>query len=389
MIKFTPESFFHITHRDNLSSILEQGIYARGPLENEDIAYARVHDDGVQSRRKAKHLPTGKPLTDYVNFYFQVRNPMLYRLICNFRLEDLAVLEINPAIRNTPGGYIADGNAANYATCFYPATRANLKHINEKDLRREYWNEADGSKRRIMAELLVPEKVSPENIMGIYVAKQNTEQHSLLNFKQISPVAEPTMFFQPAWRRKISDKISLAQGDLFFSNMQTLTVSVNTQGVMGKGLASRAKYQFPDVYVKYQDVCRSRQLKMGQPFLYKRDIRLEEVLADESQTLNPKKLNSPRWFLLFATKEHWRHPSPLPGIKQGLNYLAQNYERLGMESLALPALGCGLGGLEWKDVGPMMCSSLKNFKKQVVIYLPADQLPDDQYLQPEYLLNRE
>ena len=389
MIKFTPESFFHITHRDNLPSILKRGIYSRGPLENENIAYAPVHDDGVLARRRAKQLPAGKPLTDYVNFYFQVRNPMLYRLICNFRLEDLAVLEINPAIRNTPGAYIADGNATSYETCFYPATRANLKHINEKDLRREYWNEADGSKRRIMAELLVPGKVSPENIMGIYVAKPNTEQHSLLNFKQISPVVEPTMFFQPAWRRKISDKISLAQGDLFFSNMQTLTVSVNTQGVMGKGLASRAKYQFPDVYVKYQDVCRSRQLKMGQPFLYKRDIRLEEAFADESQTLNPEKLNGPRWFLLFATKEHWRHPSPLPGIKQGLNYLAQNYERLGMESLALPALGCGLGGLEWKDVGPMMCSALRNLKKQVVIYLPADQLPDDQYLQPEYLLSRE
>jgi hypothetical protein len=59
------------------------------------------------------------------------------------------------------------------------------------------------------------------------------------------------MFFQPRFSRRIGSNISLIDGDMFFSGLQTLTISVNLQGIMGKGLASRAKYQFPDVYVVY------------------------------------------------------------------------------------------------------------------------------------------
>jgi hypothetical protein len=80
-------------------------------------------------------------------------------------------------------------------------------------------------------------------------------------------IAEPRMFFEPTTAMPVTPTLSLVVGDMFFSRMQTLTVSVNTVGVMGKGLASRAKYQFPDVYVRYQDVCRKRQLRMGVPLL--------------------------------------------------------------------------------------------------------------------------
>lgn len=65
--------------------------------------------------------------------------------------------------------------------------------------------------------------------------------------------------------------------------MQTLAVSVNTVGVMGKGLASRVKYQFPDVYVRYQDVCKTRELELGKPYLYKRESSLDSLLADEGE----------------------------------------------------------------------------------------------------------
>jgi hypothetical protein len=157
---------------------------------------------------------------------------------------------------------------------------------------------------------------------------------------------------------------------MFFSQMQTLTISVNTVGVMGKGLASRAKYQFPDVYVVYQDVCRQKELQMGQPYIYKRESMIDAELAADPFTLtNP---NANKWFLLFATKGHWRNRSDLAGIEQGLRWVEANYKLEGIKSLAVPALGCGLGQLEWRDVGPLMCKYLSRLDIDVCIYLPRE-----------------
>ena len=78
-------------------------------------------------------------------------------------------------------------------------------------------------------------------------------------------ISDPTMFFLPIYHEKLTDRISLWRGDMFFCDVQTLTGSVNTKGVMGKGLASRAKYQFADAFLQYQDDCKSVKLKIGQP----------------------------------------------------------------------------------------------------------------------------
>jgi hypothetical protein len=78
-------------------------------------------------------------------------------------------------------------------------------------------------------------------------------------------VPEPNIFFKPSYKARVGKNISLVEGDMFFSGMQTITVSVNLQGIMGKGLASRAKYQFPDVYVYYQDACRARRITATKP----------------------------------------------------------------------------------------------------------------------------
>ena len=164
------------------------------------------------------------------------------------------------------------------------------------------------------------------------------------------------MFFQPNSRTRIGANISLIDGDMFFSNLQTLTISVNLQGVMGKGLASRTKYQFPDVYVAYQDVCRAKQITATKPYLYKRESSLDEELADLGTPLVTP--NAVKWFLLFATKRHWKDNSRLDDIEGGLAWVRDNFREQGIQSLAMPALGCGLGGLDWKEVGPLMCQYL-------------------------------
>jgi O-acetyl-ADP-ribose deacetylase (regulator of RNase III) len=193
------------------------------------------------------------------------------------------------------------------------------------------------------------------------------------------------MFFRPVRRFRVTDNLFLADGDMFFSTMQTLTVSVNVVGIMGKGLASRAKYQFPDVYVVYQDACRHRKLGMGKPYLYKREAFVDEELADEPGTL--PEVNTNKWFLLFATKRHWRDRADLQAIREGLRWVRDNYAAEGIKSLAMPALGCGLGKLDWQDVGPVMCQELANLGIQVAIYLPRERQIPEEHLSPQYLLS--
>jgi len=96
--------------------------------------------------------------------------------------------------------------------------------------------------------------------------------------------------------------------------------------------------------------------------------------------------NGQRWFLLFPTKNHWREKSPIEGIERGLQWLVENYKKLDISSIALPALGCGLGGLDWKDVGPLMCRYLSQTNLQSSIYLPLERPIPPEQLNPEFLL---
>jgi O-acetyl-ADP-ribose deacetylase (regulator of RNase III) len=206
----------------------------------------------------------------------------------------------------------------------------------------------------------------------------------MTSYSNIPIISEPNMFFQPLVVQGLTPKLYLAEGDMFFSKAQTVTVSVNTVGVMGKGLASRTRYQFSDVYVHYEDLCRSKKLKMGRPQLYKRESSLDYELADEPGTLPNGNLE--KWFLLFPTKRHWREQADIAGIEEGLKWLSDNYKREGIKSLAVPALGCGLGRLEWRDVGPLMCRYFKNFDITVVIYLPAEKKVTTEFLSKDFLV---
>ncbi|NET72024.1 MAG: DUF4433 domain-containing protein, partial [Sphaerospermopsis sp. SIO1G2] len=78
----------------------------------------------------------------------------------------------------------------------------------------------------------------------------------------------------------------------------------------------------------------------------------------------------------------------IEGIEQGLNWLQENYKQEGIKSLAIPALGCGLGKLEWSDVGPLMCKYLSNLEIHVSIYLPTDRKIPPEQLTRNFLLNK-
>lgn len=143
--------------------------------------------------------------------------------------------------------------------------------------------------------------------------------------------------------------------NLFRSSAQTLVNTVNTVGVMGKGLAKKFADRYPDMLADYEARClegAEERLVLGQPYLYRRP----EL----------------PWILNFPTKEHWRSGSRLAPILAGLDYLREHLREWQIESLAVPPLGCGHGGLEWRAVGQLYVDVLDAFGIQVMLYAPFE-----------------
>ena len=363
--KINIQGLYYIAHFDNIPSILENGILSHQSRENNPRENRPIYNSEIVDRRQGRIVRDGLSLWNCVNLYFQPRNTMLYSVIHKASINNLAILFVNKNILDRKDIFVTTGNAASLDSEIIPIEKANSNYWSKlkKEINKEWWNSEDGSKRKIMAECLVPDKIPPNYIETIYVAgDRSREQLSTMlaaaginKFKNSQITVDPKKFFQPDLSRRLTEKISLIRGDMFFSNMQTLTVTVNCVGVMGKGLASTAKYRFPDVYVKYQEVCKNKKLQIGKPYLYKRELSIRDQLGDETLLLEPNlNGNSQTWFLLFPTKNHWKNNSDLAEIEKGLQWLCNNYKSEGIKSLAMPALGCGLGGLQWREVGPLM-----------------------------------
>ena len=146
--------------------------------------------------------------------------------------------------------------------------------------------------------------------------------------------------------------ITVVKGDLFKSKAHTLVNTVNCVGIMGKGIALGFKKRYPDMFADYVRRCEAGEVRLGQPYVYR-------VLV-------------PPWVLNFPTKDHWKSVARLSDITDGLNFLAEHYKSWGIESLAVPPLGCGEGQLDWRVVGPTLYRRLSEFDIDVELYAPHD-----------------
>lgn len=376
--------FFHITTCENLSSILERGILSHQKLQDEGIDSRKLYEEGIVKIRK-DILANKKSLWEYANLYLRVNNPMMYK---RRNEPNVIVLGISHDVISTQGAIISDGNAAVHGTCFFSvidelAVRSKIS----ASMNKPWWNDEDGSKREVMAELLVPIYVDKSFIRTIYVPDRAMYDKVLSQFsgllQKIRVVIQPA-FFKPRRHIVMNKFVSILEGDMFFSDLQMLTVSVNTVGVMGAGVAARAKYQFPWLYVQYQDLCKHGVLDVNRPCIVSTEVSLQEKLLGEvdNSSKNTK-------FLLFATKKHWKNPSQLAWIESGLKEVLKNKDVWKLESLAIPALGCGLGKLSWKDVGPIMVKYLSALNIPVEIYLPMEHDIEEKWLTKEFLLGGE
>ena len=143
------------------------------------------------------------------------------------------------------------------------------------------------------------------------------------------------------------------RGSLLDSDADALVNTVNTVGVMGKGVALQFRQAFPGNYKAYRAACNRGDVQLGRMFVFRRTAE-----------------QPPRFIVNFPTKRHWRSRSRLMDIERGLNDLVCVIRDLGIKSIAVPALGCGNGGLRWSDVCPLIESALGDLDIPVAVYPP-------------------
>ena len=150
-----------------------------------------------------------------------------------------------------------------------------------------------------------------------------------------------------------------AEGNLLDAPVNALVNTVNTVGVMGKGIALQFKQAYPDNFRAYEAACRRGEVRLGRMFV------VETGLLDQS-----------RLIINFPTKKHWRARSKLSDIKAGLADLRRVISDYQVTSIAVPPLGCGNGGLDWRDVRPLTVEALGDLPGvDVVIYPPKGAPP--------------
>jgi O-acetyl-ADP-ribose deacetylase (regulator of RNase III) len=154
--------------------------------------------------------------------------------------------------------------------------------------------------------------------------------------------------------------LSYKTGNLLESEAEALVNTVNTVGVMGKGIALQFKNSFPNNYKLYLKACQNQELKIG------------ELLVTEEKTL----LKGKKIIINFPTKTTWRSPSEYTYIEQGLIALASLIKERALKSVAIPPLGAGNGGLDWLKVKQLLEKNLEGLDCEIFIYEPSQQIQE-------------
>lgn len=151
------------------------------------------------------------------------------------------------------------------------------------------------------------------------------------------------------------------QGNLLEERTEAIVNTVNTAGVMGKGVALQFKRRYPDNYRAYVAACKAGEVQVGRMF---------------TTELPPTFEGGPRYIVNFPTKQHWRGGARLEYIQAGLQDLTRLVRERGIRSIALPALGCGNGGLLWSEVRPIIEQAFAALPDVDVVLYPPEQAPE-------------
>ena len=152
--------------------------------------------------------------------------------------------------------------------------------------------------------------------------------------------------------------MKIIEGNIFTTQCQTIVNTVNCFGIMGSGIALECRYRYPEMFIRYKELCDKKSLDIGKLYLYK---------------------SKPRWILNFPTKYHWKFPTKLEYLEKGLIKFKETYKEKGITSIAFPLLGAQNGGLTKEQSLSMLEINLKGMDIPVEIYQYKENAPDDLY----------
>lgn len=148
--------------------------------------------------------------------------------------------------------------------------------------------------------------------------------------------------------------IELKQGDILLAEADALVNSVNCVGIMGRGIALQLRKAFPENFGVYQAACKRKEVRPGKMFVYETGLL------------------QPRFIINFPTKRHWKGRSRIEDIDAGLRGLVKEIRHRKIRSVAVPPLGCGLGGLDWNVVRPRITRAFEDLPNvRVLLFEPA------------------
>lgn len=153
--------------------------------------------------------------------------------------------------------------------------------------------------------------------------------------------------------------IKFVTGNLLKAEAEALVNTVNTVGVMGKGIALQFKQAYPGNYEEYRKACNHQEVQPGEMFVF-----------------STNKLVNPKYIINFPTKRHWKGKSRMEDIEAGLKALVDVVRKLGIHSIAVPPLGCGSGGLYWDEVKPRIESAFRDLPDVTVLLFKPEGAPE-------------
>jgi O-acetyl-ADP-ribose deacetylase (regulator of RNase III) len=153
--------------------------------------------------------------------------------------------------------------------------------------------------------------------------------------------------------------IELTRGDILQAEAEALVNTVNCVGIMGRGIALQFRKAFPENFTAYKLLCDGGELKPGRMMVH--DLG---------------RLTNPRYIINFPTKRHWKGKSRMEDIEAGLEALVEEVQARGIRSIAIPPLGCGLGGLDWREVRPRIEEAFSRLSEVKVLLFEPGGTPD-------------
>jgi len=397
-----PIKLFYLCPIENLSSILNKGVFSHNLVEQTGLRVADLSDSSVQSRRASnaafKLFLGGKSLHDYVNLYINPNGPMMANILFRQRrIDQTVILSIDEArVFSRDGAIVSDGNCASANTHFQWASAVTTEEWTRISRLSKSETSIDTveNRRRQAAEVLVPESLSPDFVTAVSCGTPSVRNSvdDLLVQEGLSRyvIHDPNLFFKynrlGSGERLKAGKVGFYTGDCTSVDADVLVISTNTVGGMaapekalsGKGgLAGLYRLRCPKGYQIFKEACRNGQVTIGNPRMI--DFYEETCVANPQSLAGITDLPH-RYHVFFPTKiaPSYSEKSKPENIRTGLIRLGQLLSATPAKTITMPSLGCGLGSMNFmEDFAPMaieICNTFVNANgERIYTYLFTPQ----------------